>query len=372
MKMLLIISTLLFHSTTYANLAQVIKLRGSATYIANGMKEAKNVEIDQWLPTDTSILTADKSFIILKYKNGNQITLGPNSKIIIDLNSSNINKDQQVVSLIVGKIKASVRNQAQTDTNKVIIKTKTAALGIRGTEFQTSYNPQSKITSLLTFHGAVAMTKMDPKSLTPTNNNQIEENLKKESVMVKLGEFSSVNEESKKLIEPVKIAPEQFTKLKLNETLGAEAPTIEMEKFKEELKKTEEDYKKADTSKQNNSANLEKVKPGGYIDPNSGIYLAPTENSELDKNLNIYRPKAEMGSIDNNGNYEPPKGAILDPVKGLITEENAPEETKSIVKELNKTIEKQTPKPEVIIKKKSNLDSKPDDVYQKYYTPNNL
>lgn len=365
-RLVLIINSLFFSTAIHANLAQVIKLRGNATYVSNGMREAKKVELNQWLNKDSSILTSDKSFLVLRYKTGSEVTLGPNSKIIVD---TGVKEDQQLVNLLVGKFKASVKNQAKTNDNKMIIKTLGAAMGVRGTEFQAGYNPQTKITTLLTYHGAVAMTQLpEVKSAPQIDTAKIEEELSKKAVLVKLGEYSGVSESTKNITPPVKISTEQFTKLKLNETLGAVDEKVDEKKYQQELEKTTKDYSQV------KSETISEIRPGGFVDNETGIYLPPPKSSEFDKELSIYKAPEKMGKVDDAGNYIPPVGVKLDAEKGfVIDEQKVSIEAKNIINELKTEVEKQVEKKEeVIIKKKKNLENKEEDVYKKYYDPNSL
>jgi hypothetical protein len=361
----------IFSLDTYANLAQVTKVHGHVTYLSPGMREAKELVKDQWLINDTSVLSTDKSFAILTYKDGSSLTLGPSSKIIVDQSA---NKEQKIVSLLIGKMKAAIKNEKKTDDNKVIIKTTTAALGIRGTEFQTSYNPESKITSLLTFHGAVAMAKINPRDVDGEHKiEKIEEALKNKSVEVTTGEYSGVAENIKLATSPVKIAPEQFTKLKLNESLGASEEVVNPDEFKKELAKTVEDYARAPKKVETVGDHLN-LKSGGFVDIDTGLYLAPPKDSELDPKLNIYKTNDKMGKIDDAGNYQPPVGLKIDAKRGFVVDQkSASLEVLELAKNLNESIKVQMPTPKTeIIKKKNDLKNTDDDIYKKFYDPDKI
>lgn len=370
---LFLATTLMFvSSSTFANLAQVVKIRGASTYLAGGMLEAKPVVLNQWLSKDTSILTTDKAFLVIKYKNGSGVTLGPNSKIVID---SGLKDNQQVVNLLVGKFKASVKNLNHTNENKMIIKTTTAALGIRGTEFQTSYNPLTKITSLLTFEGSVAMVKLDQHQVNrPIQNvENIESMLKTDSVLVKMGEYSGISEGQESITAPVKISPDQFTKLKLIETLGAEEETISKEVFQKELSLNEKLYASTKTLKDDVLAkDVQVMRPGGFVDLKTGIYLPPTSDSTFDKKMEVFLPSEKIGKVDAVGNYQAPFGLSLDPAKGFVPDQSATvtSEATHAANELNAAILKQVaPVAVPVIKKKKSLDNIEEDVYKKYYDP---
>ena len=63
----------------------------------------------------------------------------------------------------------------------MFIKTKTAAMGVRGTDFTSIYNPSLQNTSVVTFEGDVRLAKIDPTEVAEVNNDPIAlaENLEK-------------------------------------------------------------------------------------------------------------------------------------------------------------------------------------------------
>jgi hypothetical protein len=370
-QFLLVISFLTLPIGARASIAQVTKIHGEVTFLASGMKEAKRVVGNQWLDKDTSILSQDKSFVVLKYKNGSSLTLGPNSKIVIDQTP---NKELQVYSLLMGKMKAVIRNQNQTQENKAIIRTKNSALGIRGTEFQVGYSPDSKITSLVTFHGAVAMVKLSAQEANEVSLNDVEKKLKETTIEVKTGEYSGVSQNLKLATSPVKISPEQFTKLKLAETLGAVPENISDATFKTELASTISEYQKTSTDDTKVNNDVFTPKAGGYVDIVTGIYLAPLANAELDKKMNIYIPTEKMGKINEDGNYIPPEGLAIDPKKGfVVVSKTASIDKLNQAQELNAQVKIQVPAKNTEIKRKKNkLDNLEEDIYKKYYDPEKI
>ena len=62
-----------------------------------------------------------------------------------------------IITLLKGKIRSKVKKTKAHSKNKFFVKTQNAALGVRGTDFQTIYNPENNVTNLLTFKGKVAM-----------------------------------------------------------------------------------------------------------------------------------------------------------------------------------------------------------------------
>ena len=68
------------------------------------------------------------------------------------------------ISLIKGKLRTKVIKKGtkltkDKSSNSLFIKTNTASLGVRGTDFQVVYNAKNKVTSLLTYEGEVQISK---------------------------------------------------------------------------------------------------------------------------------------------------------------------------------------------------------------------
>ena len=166
MKILMTICTLLFLSVMdiHANengVAKVIILKGTVNAFFKDGK-AVQVQIDQWLPEGAKITTQDKSFVKLLFIDKSQMNLGPKSEMEI---ASFPKNEAGIISLVKGQLRSKVtKDYMQMDDkskSKLYIKTKSAAMGIRGTDFQVNFNEANQNTSLITFERAVAMTGID-------------------------------------------------------------------------------------------------------------------------------------------------------------------------------------------------------------------
>jgi len=370
----LILSTILIHSISFAALpviGEVVKVRGKASALFIGQREAIKVKKGMKIRKDTSILTKLRSFVQVRLNDNSKISIGPNSKMTID----RVTKSKAgFITLLKGQLRSEVEKKKHTKAReKLLIKTRTAALGVRGTDFRTSYNPDSKITNLITFRGNVALKKIDEKKVEKAEEI-VEELKKKDVVEVKKGKFASVSNNLEKATVPVKISPVQYTRLKVNKELKKEVTKVEKDLFKNELKKTIKLYK--EISKVEKSKNLlaareysakEKLfRPtsGGLIDFDSGIYVPPTiRKKDYDGDLNIYKIKPKKGDVKNSGDYKAPKGLKLDPTKGFLAVDDSTEQES--VAELNNEIKAQLVKPKKPTME--DLDINVDDAYEKYF-----
>ena len=152
------------------NIAKVMKIKGSATKLLPGSVEATQVSVGDELSEDTSIVTGPKSFIRVKFIDNSVMSIGADSKIVI----SEMSKDSPgIISLLKGRIRTEVEKLQGEEEHKFYVRTRTAAMGVRGTEFQTIYNPDNHVTSLLTYKGEVAIVKLDESTHNKLENQLI-------------------------------------------------------------------------------------------------------------------------------------------------------------------------------------------------------
>lgn len=370
---LVFLPTIVFAQVKSAYIAEVILLRGEATQLSPGAHLARTVAKGDKFIEDTSIVTGPKSFLKIKFIDNSEMNVGPESKIVI----AEMKKDSPgVISLLKGRIRTEVKKEEQSNGNKFFIKTRTAAMGVRGTDFQTIYNPDNKMTSLLTYRGEVAMAHVDEKTYEAleeegttkeivrnevTKNPEIKEipgkkldevsELHKilksnQTVLVPPGQNSFASDSLKKASLPVKISPVQLEVLYKNkdfqEKAAANVNTVaESEKtIKTTLKVAEQ--KAPVEGLYNEKTGDFAPKAGGFIDLNTGLYVAPEADAKLDKEKGIYVSK-KVGDIDaDTGQYVAPKGLVLDAKKGFVLASEAEKkpELLALREDLNKTIAK--------------------------------
>lgn len=361
-----------------APIAEVVKLRGEITQLSPGARLARKVELGDKFVEDTSIVTGAKSFIKIKFVDNSELNIGPESKIVI----TEMKKEAVgIISLLKGRIRTEVQKDLKDPTsNKFFIKTRTAAMGVRGTDFQTLYNPENKMTSLLTYKGEVAMVKVDELTYDRLENapttEVVRDELTKEpsivktpgkkldkteelnkllktkfTVLVPSGQNAFSNDSLKKTSLPVNISPVQFEALYKNsefqeksaENLNLKSAT-ELENAKTTLKVTKQTV--AAEGLYNEKTGDFAPKSGGFIDMNTGLYIAPGIDAKIDAKSGVYIP-TKIGEIDGDtGQYVAPKGLVLDAKKGFVLAEAADSKTKTapellaLREDLNKNIAK--------------------------------
>uniref|UniRef100_UPI002739BF7F FecR domain-containing protein n=1 Tax=Klebsiella pneumoniae TaxID=573 RepID=UPI002739BF7F len=126
--------------------------------------------------------------------------------------------EASIVDLVGGQIRAKVTKdpllggEGADAKEKMIVKTKTAAMGIRGTDFNVSFNKLNNITALVTFEGNVAMAKLAAEGAAALAALHQPSGVQS----VGAGQFSGVQPDQPQASIPVKISPAQLDTLKGN------------------------------------------------------------------------------------------------------------------------------------------------------------
>jgi hypothetical protein len=127
--------------------SKITYLKGNATL--NDKKVKQNDEVQK----GDVIKTMASSLVIIKLADGSRLNIGPESEVKIQ----DYGKDSpSLIDLVMGQIRSHVAPQ-KNKSRGFMVKTKSAAMGVRGTEFSVSYNPENRKTTLLTFEGNVAI-----------------------------------------------------------------------------------------------------------------------------------------------------------------------------------------------------------------------
>ncbi|MCT4642039.1 MAG: FecR family protein, partial [Bacteriovoracaceae bacterium] len=149
---------LLFVSTSIygAQSAKILLVKGKVTALRPGEQKAIQAKKGDVFPEDTSILTHARSLARIKFSDNTKINLGPKSKVVV---TKMPKKEANIVNVLTGVIKAEVKKNKTKNKTKLIVKTQTAVMGVRGTKFQAAYSPLTNKTSLVTVEGEVVMAK---------------------------------------------------------------------------------------------------------------------------------------------------------------------------------------------------------------------
>ncbi len=354
-------------SSTSKGIAKVIVRRNSVEGRLNG--NTFTIERGAWLKQGTVIVTGPRSFAKLLFVDKSSVNIGPKSSMEITNFPKKSSGQAGIITLIKGQVRSKVTKDYVDDKNtsgqksKLFVKTETAALGVRGTDFQVNFNSDNQITSLITFTGEVAMVKIDENiEVGGLDSNQMETMVSgNEAVVVRRGEYSGVSPRVEEASPPVRISPQQFEALEQNETLqsspasnagsagnqkkfnsvippgvdavafssdgqGAETAVSQavgsekVEDVKREIvqeKAVAQGQSGASGGGQGNQ-DIKAPRAGGFVDIETAQYIPPPQGSVFDANTGVYIPPSNLGQIDpqtgryKSDNYEfTPDGRVV-------------------------------------------------------------
>lgn len=331
--LLAILSFILFFSHVSAaesGVAKVVIVKG----VAMDLKTNTKLKKDDWVSEGAVIKTEDKAFAKLIFIDKSTMNLGPNSQIEIQ----DFKKDKAgIVNLVEGQIRSQVTKNymdINKKDSKLFIKTRTAAMGVRGTDFQVNFNSENMNTSLITFEGAVAMGAINDFKAKGFNQKSLEKIVSDSSaVMVRRGEFSGVMPNiDTKPVAPVKINTKQLKAMERNdgsisentdsskkdtrqtESRGTIPPGVSGEEFqgvgKKELMK---EIAKVDVQTASQitlspvsvpketiptSGANKAFREGGYVNMQVVAYIAPPKNAAVDPMTKQAIIPVTLGRID--------------------------------------------------------------------------
>lgn len=377
-KLLAFLFTIVVTVSALANDNNVAKV-----VIMRGMVKAKltdgtiiDVKADQSIPEGAIVQTAEKSFVKLLFIDKSQMNLGPNSQMVINAFPK---KEAGIITLVKGQIRSQVTKDymemEDKSKSKLYIKTKTAAMGIRGTDFQVNYNPQNQNTALITFEGKVAMAHIDRDMRDRKFDQGNLENVvsSDKAVLVTKGQISAVNlNVAERAMLPTKLGIKQIDALEQNETGLKEGSSNSEKQFRSPIPPGAEG-----TAFSNSNDNLDKevakmgvdikttlpavshsektgggadgffntttgeykLPAGSIVDLNTVNIIPPPTNALFDNNSGTYIVPETLGKVDKvTGEYKAPAGLVLDPSgKFIVVDPEAFKKAQAPAKEEEKS-----------------------------------
>ena len=169
MKKILLISVFLFsYQLTFALPTAIVKkLKGKVTYNNKVLSEGDKIEGKGLL------VTGKKAYIRVFIEHwGNSISLGSRSKMKINLSSKKIKEKYSFLSGLC-RWKTVVGMKPKNKNKKGAVFTKTAILGVRGTDFTVKVNKTLDETEIIVFDGQVELkNSKDHSNTTLINKGQ--------------------------------------------------------------------------------------------------------------------------------------------------------------------------------------------------------
>lgn len=275
---------------------QVEMVRNKAFYQFNDLETPLTKGMR--LPIGAEIQTLESSMVKIKLPKGGAITIGPLSKVI--LKESSQLENLPVFEMIKGNLRAKFqKNQHESTSPKLFIKTSGVSIGIRGTDFLMAHNELNQVSSILAFEGTVYASKIN-------SDKEREQNaIAPMATEINVGEISLSVPNYLTVGTPTTLSKKQFPLLKNNHQLNFhngsnnQIEIVQSEPVNNDQKLMVDSLPNIDPDEQ-----LE-LKPGGVLDIKTALYLAPDENGPI-------------GNIDKKtGDFIPPEGLTLDPINGF-------------------------------------------------------
>ncbi len=160
MKVVILLS-IFFSFSVFAENGKVIFTKGIVK-----IGKSKTLKKNQMIKTGDRITTGKSSLVVLQLPQGNKIKLGPESVLVIkslpkkkaETTKLNLLKGSSFIKVLKGKLRKGQKS-------KLILRTRTAAMGVRGTEFFASYGSGDDIWMCVN-EGVVAVKSKKEKKST--------------------------------------------------------------------------------------------------------------------------------------------------------------------------------------------------------------
>jgi hypothetical protein len=155
--------------TSIAALAEpmygVLMVVKGAVKVQNTSKQTTDAKVGgKVLEGDTVITGADaRAKIVMADRN--VINVNSDTQLVITKyeNDAASGKKNVELNLLKGKVRNNVEQTYDGEKSKFLIKTPTAVAGVRGTQFLAGFNPQTQMTSIVTFKGSVTLASVGPQ-----------------------------------------------------------------------------------------------------------------------------------------------------------------------------------------------------------------
>lgn len=148
-------------------IGEVIKIRGNVVKTDLNNSKSSKLTIGGKISKNTEVRTGARSFVKFRMIDDSLFDLGPNSKIHFESFEFETKENRSAtVNLVKGKLRSLIINKLKSD-KKIIFKTQSASMGVRGTEFLANVidGPASLSdktnTQILVLDGKLEVTPLD-------------------------------------------------------------------------------------------------------------------------------------------------------------------------------------------------------------------
>lgn len=362
MKLLILcftFSLFIVHAQKDKNVAVVKFVRGTAKVQAPG-DALIQVKKGSWIKEGSVIKTASRSVVKLSFIDKSTMNIGPNSEMKVEKFAKD---DAGVIEVLSGKIRSQVSKNymdMKKGKSKLFIKSKSAVMGIRGTDFIFATNKANGQSSAILFEGSVVFNKNDGRR----RGSEALEQLVDRGVRIKPGQFSVASRSMKKPTFPAKLDSRQFRALAKNVNMDAndvqrkvkvrkvvpkglpgDLVTSNIDDLKNEIKKqfkmdVEFTKKEIDMEVANGGERDGYIKPpdGSPLHIKSSSVLPLSSNSTFDSNTGEWR--SQEFNVDENGGIVPPEGYTITD-EGKLLKGDGTGQVREVVYEIKPPVEQQ-------------------------------
>lgn len=320
-----------FAGSESAKVAVIKMKRGKVVVISPDGTEVP-AKKGEWVTQGSVIKTQSKSFVRLSFIDKSTVNVGPSSEMKIEKFSK---EEAGVLNVISGKIRSKVSKdylQMNKNKSKLFVKSKSAVMGVRGTDFVYSYNPRTDAATTVLFEGSIVFNKINRKNM----KMQLEEIVNRGHT-ISPGQFSVSRRGAGKPTVPAKMSTRQIKALEKNGNftnkdsshkvvikksivppgLTGEIVESSIDSLEGGIKKivkvnvegSHKDIKKDDIQKSKGYVSGELIKPvdGSIVHIDSGTIIPLGTDSVFDSNQGEWVSNS-VGGVDPAGNYIPPEG----------------------------------------------------------------
>lgn len=318
----------------------IVKVAKGIVSIISPSGGGTSVKRGQWLKEGTIVKTGSRSFARISFIDKSTMNIGPNSEIKIEKFSKN---KAGVINVLSGKIRAKISKdylRMEKGKSKLFVKSRSAVMGIRGTDFIFTTSKKTGASTAVLFEGSVVFNKLNKGD----NTNNLE-SIVNRGRRIRPGQFSIAIRSNNRATVPSKMSAKQFIKLNKNDKFKVTVATKESSKrennsmvppglsgevvmsdnknLKKEINKISKQSVKS-LIKGKNTESLEEskgfikgddIKPadGSLVHLESGTVIPMGIDSNYDSNSGQWNSTTN-GGVDQFGEYQPP-------VKHEITDE---------------------------------------------------
>lgn len=168
MKLLLGLSTVFVMSmVSVSALAEpmygVLMVVKGSVKVQNASKQTTDAKVGGKVMEGDTIITAADSRAKVVMSDRNVINVNPDTQVQITKyeNDAASGKKNVEMNLLQGKVRNNVEQTYDGEKSKFLIKTPTAVAGVRGTQFLTGFDIKTRMTSIVTFKGAVTLATLN-------------------------------------------------------------------------------------------------------------------------------------------------------------------------------------------------------------------